>query len=151
MSHYFIGINGLDVATSNKEIAKLLAVQIGSHWQRGEVLQYFGGYRSAESQNVFEQVLVIPSETVILCTELFNKEESIYEATIISRIKIGNLTERDYLIITICDLMDSLTLPKSGFTIEINYASKEVNLLLCKEGVYHMNPNYNKENQDATK
>lgn len=114
---------------------------------------YMGGYKALDGQVVLEDIIAY-DEDFFESTNTFRKvaqyEESVYKCKVINKVKIGSILDKKYLIATLYDLMESLTEPLQGFTvykdIENNYY-----LLICSQGEYIMNPNYNKEKQDAIK
>lgn len=106
---------------------------------------YIGGYKYLDGTVELESVSCF-SDFDTICTT----QESIYKCNVINKVKIGSRLELDYLIATLNDLLESLVEPLQGFTV---YKDHENNyhLLVCNQGEYIMNLNYNKDIQDAIK
>lgn len=132
---------GINIIETNKQIESILDKQ----------MRYIGGYKGLDNKVILENIL---SFTDITPKELFSsvasQEESIYRTNVVSKVKIGSKEDIQYLIATIYDLMCSLFEPMEGFTIERDYEDNYY-LLICGQGEYIMNPNYNKGLKDATK
>lgn len=144
---YFTGFKGsnkaylgINILETNKQIENIL----------DNKLRYIGGYKGLDNKVVLEDIIAFINTTPKeLFSSVASQEESIYKANIISKVKIGSKEDTRYLIATIYDLMCSLTLDMHGFTIERDYEDN-YHLLICGQGEYIMNPNYNKELKDAT-
>lgn len=146
---YFTGFKGskkaylgINILETNKQIEDILLLKD----------EYIGGYKGKDGVVVLENIFALPEDgytkSKLLFTSVCKDEESIYKCNVISKVKIGSLRDSKYLIATIYDLMCSLTEPMQGFTIERDYEDTYY-LLICNQGEYIMNPNYNKENQDV--
>lgn len=132
---------GINILETNKQIEDIIR----------ENSKYIGGYKGLDSKVVLESILGFGDTFNIdsLFSRISKDEESIYKCNVVSKVKIGSLRDSKYLIATIYDLMCSLTEPMQGFTIQND--DDDFYLLICNQGEYIMNPNYNKENQDAIK
>lgn len=132
---------GINILETNKQIEGV--INIGT--------PYIGGYKGLDGKVILENILGF-GDTFNIDT-LWNKfsknEESIYKCNVASKVKIGSFSDVKYLIATIYDLMCSLTEPMQGFTVEID--NDDLFLLICSQGEYIMNPNYNKEAQNEIK
>ena len=132
---------GINIIETNKQIESILDNQ----------MRYIGGYKGLDNKVVLENILAFTDTTPKeLFSSVASQEESIYKTTVHSRVKIGSKEDTRYLIATIYDLMCSLVKPMQGFTIERDYEDNYY-LLICGQGEYIMNPNYNKEVQDEIK
>ena len=137
-SKAYLGINILD---TNKQIESILDNQ----------MRYIGGYKGLDNKVVLENILTFTDTTPKeLFSSVASQEESIYKTTVHSKVKIGSKEDTKYLIATIYDLMCSLVEPMQGFTIERDYEDNYY-LLICGQGEYIMNPDYNKEVQNEIK
>lgn len=112
---------------------------------------YIGGYKGLDGKVVLENVMGFSDK--FNQDEVFSmsgvSEESIYKCNAVSQVKIGSLSDKKYLIATIYDLMCSLTEPMQGFTLSLAHGNYYY--LICSQGEYIMNPNYNKEAQNESK
>lgn len=131
----------INILETNKQIETII----------NENSQYIGGYKGLDSKVILESILGFGDTSNIdsLFSRISKDEESIYKCNVVSNVKIGSLRDSKYLIATIYDLMCSLTEPMQGFTIQKD--ADDFYLLICDQGEYIMNPNYNKENQDEIK
>lgn len=148
MFTYFAGFKesskaylGINIVETNKQIESILNNQ----------MRYIGGYKGLNNKVILENILAFTDTTPNeLFSSVASQEESVYKTHVQSKVKIGSKEDTQYLIATIYDLMCSLVEPMQGFTIERDYEDTYY-LLICNQGEYIMNPNYNKENQDAIK
>ena len=132
---------GINIIETNKQIESILDNQ----------MRYIGGYKGLDNKVVLENILSFTDTTPKeLFSSVASQEESIYKTTVHSKVKIGSKEDTRYLIATIYDLMCSLVEPMQGFTIERDYEDNYY-LLICGQGEYIMNPNYNKEVQNEIK
>ncbi len=146
---YFTGFKGsnkaylgINILETNKQIENILIE---------DNMRYIGGYIGLDGKVILESILAFINTTPKeLFSSVASQEESLYKATVVSKVKIGSKEDIQYLIATIYDLMCSLTEPMQGFTIEKDYEDN-YHLLICGQGEYIMNPNYNKELKDAIK
>lgn len=145
---YFTGLTnnkkaylGTNILETNRQIRSITQ----------EKSMYIGGYKGLDDKVVLESVEGVTDtfDISMLWHTIAKNEESIYKCNVVSKVKIGSLRDSKYLIATIYDLMCSLTEPMQGFTIQND--DDDFYLLICNQGEYIMNPNYNKENQDAIK
>lgn len=147
---YFTGCNRKEKAIINSiepspSILMDIEKVINTHYT------YIGGYRGLDNTTILEPILCYDQSFIGSTFEgIISNEESIYSCIITTKIKIGSLSEKKYLIATLYDLMLSLIEPLQGFTVQSD-ALGDYYLLICSNGEYILNPNYNKENQDATK
>lgn len=151
MFTYFTGYQGSNKAVLNyhgydvtiSDITKVVS----------KATTYMGGYKALDGSVILENIVAY-DEDYFDSTSTFKEvaifEKSIYKCKVVNKVKIGSIQDSKYLIATLYDLMLSLAEPLQGFTV---YKDLENNyyLLICNQGEYIMNPNYNKEQQNEIK
>lgn len=152
MFTYFTGFKGSRKATlSNTKSKDEIFCNIGTVVNHQST--YIGGYKALDGVVMLENIIGYDTSFYRVRREqaflsIADTEESIYKCVVSNKIKIGSIEEKEYLIATLYDLMVSLTEPLQGFTVSKDLEGNYY-LLICNQGEYIMNPNYNKDIQDV--
>lgn len=126
---------------NNEEINEVIKFSTNEYSSR-----FIGAYMMENGSKILETVQIFDKDKVSV-DNLFKTvayfEESIYETSIVNKVKIGKVY-RPINEDCISDLLNSIKQPYTGFTLEVERSEVDsdwnIYLLVCMGGEYHKNP-----------